>query len=1065
MPEGIGKPLKLRLFLEGQEVPVISASINISPNSPATASVQVIPLDEGMDLKPRTMVHLFFLDQTSLLPEEVALAKQRGIPETEERLKYHLLFCGEVVGFAFGQTSSQRSLVLQCLDFSSYWDACHATAIEYGPNGNAFYNQSAIYGSNASLFDDIVNHQSEVISQWLRQKPKTPGLQNISGLAGGIIVMLEAMGGVPTKHKGINDFFTFAELRTRLLSQIVAEENDSSASRLFSGKVFDEWLRNGLQNIGQQVTFRDMLRLLCSYIYYDVVPNPAAKFDATIEGTETGTYSTTELSQNPNVKAAAASLSTLKNRCLSALDFDFANKTPLIRFSTQTSDELGGIVLKLNAIGSVAKTISSFVEQAQYVLQNLAADLSYQEPSVNDFKRSVNDSIISIQKALDAISSPDQPKVTFKTGTNSTSTSARLRSQIIRPDCFFAPAPRCNVIFPEHFTQVSFDRMYLSEVTRSLTMAYNTLIGRDQMFADKVMAPNIGLDMEKIEKQVGASGYRILMPHERHTGIIPRTEWLANTATFDKKTSPDGDKLRGARLSWLNRAALFHFFKYRFGPRKVAVAGKLNPFIVCGFPGVVILKPFMPKESVLRTALKVQESETVDSTDKKVLDLVQRNGTAESPLGAPYQLLGMIGSVSHTIDQNGGTTTVEMHHARRHLGSDDEFVGVFSENTGKKTRRIRVAITSDSALAQANASSRDSLLSVLVGITPQTTAQKKTKTVSTNSTSSQSYKFKSVNPAVPSTTKKKDRSQKSEKTETQTSDPVDPNGRIAGVQRTVSIPKGPGITITTGSKALFGASGTIVGIEVESSDLVTVKTGTYAGKQIFRSVIVHEDVNITVTQRVPVEEVIRPTWFSPKYANAKIGEEIYRPFFGTTSIIDELAFSGLAEQIVSASESPEGDVFDAKTKFEEIQSVLATRQDNISKLSIERAVNVVAYFYGTVRSQGKDIDQFVRSFTYRPIATMADIFGTSDLAISYDGKGVPTVTTGKPGFHSLSIDSKAIKQGNLAGLLQEPDKLLPRINNTGDKSPIPPVYDVRKEKLDQVEAYVEALSKGPGLRG
>ena len=40
------------------------------------------------------------------------------------------------------------------------------------------------------------------------------------------------------------------------------------------------------------------------------------------------------------------------------------------------------------------------------MLQNLAADLSYQEPSVNDFKRSVNDSIISIQKALDAISSP-----------------------------------------------------------------------------------------------------------------------------------------------------------------------------------------------------------------------------------------------------------------------------------------------------------------------------------------------------------------------------------------------------------------------------------------------------------------------------------------------------------------------------------------------------------------------------------------------------------------------------------------------------------------------------------
>jgi len=1065
MPEGIGRPLKLRLFLEGQEVPVISASVNITPNSPATASIQVIPLDEGMDLKPRTMVHLFFLDQTSLLPEEAALAKQRGIPETEDRLKYHLLFCGEVIGFAFGQSSSQRSLVLQCLDFSSYWDACHATAIEYGPNGNAFYNQSAVYGSNASLFDDIVNQQGNVITKWLNQTPKTPGLQNVSGLAGGIIVMLEAMGGVPTHHKGVNDFFTVAELRTRLLSQIVAEESDNSAARLFSGKIFDEWLRNGLQNIGQQVTFRDMLNLLCKYIYYDVVPNPAAKYDATIEGTETGTYATTELSQNPNVKAAAATLSTIKNRCLSALDFDFSNKTPIIRFATQTSDELGGVVLKLNAVGSIAKTISSFVEQAKYVLQNLAADLSYQNPSVNNFTRSVNDSIISIQKALNAIASPDQPKVTFKTGVQSTSSSARLRSQIIRPDCFFAPAPRCNVIFPEHFTQVSFDRMYLSEVTRSLTQAYDTLTGRDQFGRGVVMAPSIGLDMEKIQKQAGVGGYRVLMPHERHTGIIPRTEWLANTATVDKKTGAEGDKVRGARLSWLNRAALFHFFKYRFGPRKVAIAGKLNPFIVCGFPGVVILKPFMPKESVLRTALQVQESDTIDSTDKKVLDLVQRNGTDKSLLGAPYQLLGMIGAVSHTIDQNGGTTTVEMHHARRHLGSDDEFVGIFSENTGKKTRRIRVAITSDSALAQANASSRDSLLAALVGMTPQVKTAKTSKVKSQKTTAKASYRRNSANPSVPSTTLTKEIPQTSQTTESQDNNLVDPNGRIAGVQRTVSIPKGPGITITTGSKALFGASGTIVGIEVVSPDLVTVKTGTYAGKQVFRSVIVHEDVNITVTQQVPVEEVIRPTWFSPKYANAKIGEEIYRPFFGTTSIIDELAFSGLAEQIVSASESPEGDVFDAKTKFEEIQATLATRQDNISKLSIERAVNVVAYFYGMVRSQGKDIDQFVRSFTYRPIATMADIFGTSDLDISYDGKGVPTVTKGKPGFHSLAIDEKAIDQGKLAGLLQEPDKLLPRINNTGDKSPIPPGYDVRKEKLDQVRAYVEALSGGPGLRG
>ena len=60
---GIGKPLKLRLFLEGQEVPVISATVSIGYNGPAVASVQILPIDEGLTFKPRTMVHLFFLDE------------------------------------------------------------------------------------------------------------------------------------------------------------------------------------------------------------------------------------------------------------------------------------------------------------------------------------------------------------------------------------------------------------------------------------------------------------------------------------------------------------------------------------------------------------------------------------------------------------------------------------------------------------------------------------------------------------------------------------------------------------------------------------------------------------------------------------------------------------------------------------------------------------------------------------------------------------------------------------------------------------------------------------------
>ena len=57
-----GHPLHLRLFLEGVEVPVVSAQIQIAANTPASASIQVIATDKVLDLLPRTVVHLFFYD-------------------------------------------------------------------------------------------------------------------------------------------------------------------------------------------------------------------------------------------------------------------------------------------------------------------------------------------------------------------------------------------------------------------------------------------------------------------------------------------------------------------------------------------------------------------------------------------------------------------------------------------------------------------------------------------------------------------------------------------------------------------------------------------------------------------------------------------------------------------------------------------------------------------------------------------------------------------------------------------------------------------------------------------
>src|SRR6516165_3858182 len=103
---GLAKPLHLRLFLEGVEVPVISAQVSINVFAPATAAVQVVPLPQVLALKPRTMVHLFFLEEPLIKNGQSTRQSLASFTKDSKAADdcYKLLFCGEVVGFSFSKT-------------------------------------------------------------------------------------------------------------------------------------------------------------------------------------------------------------------------------------------------------------------------------------------------------------------------------------------------------------------------------------------------------------------------------------------------------------------------------------------------------------------------------------------------------------------------------------------------------------------------------------------------------------------------------------------------------------------------------------------------------------------------------------------------------------------------------------------------------------------------------------------------------------------------------------------------------------------------------------------------
>ena len=195
--------LHLRLFLEGIEVPVIGAQVQCAPNSPAVATIQIAPLVEATRLHPRTTVHLFFLDlyatplaisgnthqgQAATSPTD-AEATSQG---TSDDTRWKLLFGGEVVGFTWTKDALNRSVILQCEDWSNYWDyALQAENTDiFGPGMKAIFS-----GASTNLFTDFLQSNGEVLTQ-IVTSGKCNTFPTLKGLAAGVISLMEAVGGL-----------------------------------------------------------------------------------------------------------------------------------------------------------------------------------------------------------------------------------------------------------------------------------------------------------------------------------------------------------------------------------------------------------------------------------------------------------------------------------------------------------------------------------------------------------------------------------------------------------------------------------------------------------------------------------------------------------------------------------------------------------------------------------------------------------------------------------------------------------------------------------------------------
>ncbi|MBS3903691.1 MAG: hypothetical protein KGZ30_04960, partial [Anaplasmataceae bacterium] len=972
-----------------------------------------------------------------------------------------------------------------------------------------------------------------------------------------------------------NDFFTIAELKNHLLQQITCEQNDDTAQRLFDSKAFSEWLNRGVTSMGELVSFRDMLKLMFHWIYYEVIPITSPMFIKAVPSTTTEIISTRKAVKS-SLALSATQRSVIRDWIAITTRYDGSKgveatlRNQLATHELTVAVDLGKQIRNFlefgnPKVGTIIPSGFSNSSVPEKVRKNLEF-IELRNRSVHPIPQNVFSSTADQLIELSKIHTKNKPSKTSGSGeqrrilnllydnqyswkeftrrlleclsaTNSGSAGStnkrtvktkatldRIQAQIFRPDCFFVAPPRCNVLFPDQYTQFQYNRNYLQEITRlRLAVGMEFISGHGAGLLTPVYYSPPLSQIAELAKKQGNAGIRTLLPWEKFTGILPKFESISEVNYIaNKRQQQLQQNVKGQGASYSQRSATFNFLKYRFAPRTLTVSAKFNPQFVLGFPGLVIDQPFILDQDMILKA--VTQAGIKGFAGSNINDILRNITQLAKYFKAPTQYLGMPASVMHNIDQSGGTTNITFTHARCHRLTDDDFLQSFTAEITRKAQTQTISTVLDAEEIIRSGDFKQ--LRFLIDATPQDQIESATnanviQTLDTENPLDVANEEPTLDlrpngapnlvtidqlaPAVFSTPNPNFsngsvvRPKTSSRTIT-TNDGtqivrkwVGPTARaqLKGTRSTILSPN-PYAKLKPGSVGPRG--GQISQIQLFSNSVVAVSSADVdqlvrtakdrqdlatrrknAGKAdrifLWRKAVIWETiVSKTIDKPIPVEETIRPPWFSPLYSNLFIGDNIYQPFFGTGSIVDEGLFL-----------TPEGGALFGSTKDQDdvMAEVSAADGDSvkISQIlekyqaktigtipSIESAVDSLSYLYGEIRRQNLDVQKFIVNYTDRPIATLEDMLGSLDLEYEVQGEKL-VKKSGTSGFHSTAI----APFGELMGLLDNPDLELARMQRSGKKYPISKSLDPRPDRRAAVQAYANdfgsAGALGVGLRG
>jgi len=1035
--------LRLRLFVEGIELPVISVQVTCAPNSPAVAVIQIPPLSAATKFHPRSMVHLFFLDlyrnspAISTSPPTGSADRGDNSPSlsdrvllsdhvrTEEEFKtveanlnndsWKLLFGGEVVGFSWTKTSSQRSVVLQCEDWSNYWDyAFQADNTDlFGPGIKAIFS-----GASTNLFTDFLSSKGSAITG-IVSSGKCNTFPKLKGLAAGIVRLIEAIGGSyysypsadnkPAKtYAGQNIFFSYAELRVHLTQMVGTLEEDPTGTRILKRQGYSGMFDRLLGGQGGQVSIRQAINALTKVIFYEMYPQSCPFYRPGTFGEPSGVRRV-KLKDHPvfgkfatvaeNV-AQTLELSTDTLLSYSEADLSIPAVSEALRAAAvDQTTLLQGVLKQLrqaraqmrgipDSVSKAFTTAAQAVAKAVHTVATLravgAASATTVVKRLTTATEYLNTGVTAMQGVEDAVALLGSGRDRFP---------AQLYQQVFKPDTWFSAPIRCNVLFPENYNTMTYQRMFLQEPTRFLLKTNDEFYGEDELFDHMYFAPK-GATVKGDKLSMRSVLKRDVLLHERFTGILPIFEKMGEFNIFASRAEPKDQRTGIKKVGLAQRSTNFLYFRHRFNARRMEVEGKFNPYIAVGFPGLVIDK-YVDQATIDRHNELRRELSSQDPGGRRfpTLELSEILGT---------NFLGNFTQVVHHVaqDQPVGRTSVTVTFPRQ-PDETVEYLGAIPEE-----QRVQQRLTDADALRSTDVAAIDAPAPFSLG--PNGGQITNVQDVT------QMYTLGFTTPKTL---------------------PLFFGGSRRESIRPPDVPIGVPVAVgTLGSNVVVqevgGNPNTIVGFRAFR---VTEKIPRYRRESAL----------------LPPEEYIRPGWYGNRWTNANIST-VYQELMGTGSITEPQTINdfgrntfNLRSEEAQQAANTEQEAENADDPKKDAPAIVDLQEG----ASIQDAVEFLHLTYSYIRQAGLDVDEFLAAYNWRPIASMLDIFGTSDLTYSEGGE---EVLSGFEGFHSRAIGPYE----NLFGLVNAE---MEKITGIARGSTAALNIDTRLAKREQVEKYVAQL--------